>query len=72
MLIMERCTKKQLKKTNKQTNKQTNKNNNHSELNQQLQGSRLYKQFHSMSHKPLHYQQLTMVQKQVYNNAGGQ
>ena len=25
-----------------------------------------------MSHKPLHHQQLTIVQKQVYNNAGRQ
>ena len=25
-----------------------------------------------MSHKPLHHQQLTIAQKQVYNNAGWQ
>ena len=58
-LIMEGGTKKQLKK---QKTKTKNKNKGyHPESNQQPQASRLYKQFHNMSHKPLHYQQLTIV-----------
>ena len=44
----------------------------HPESNRRPQASRLHKQFHNMSHKPLHYQWLTTVHKQVYNNAGRQ
>ena len=52
------------------TKKQLKKKGSHPESNRQPQALRLYKQFRSMSHKPLHYQQLTTVQKWVYNNAG--
>ena len=55
-----------IEKTKKK--QKTKKQKNPSEI-EQATASKLYEQFHSMSDKPLRYQQLTVVQKQVYNNA---
>ena len=53
----------------KKTKQKQNNKTIYPELKQWPQALRLYKQFHSISHKPLHYRWLTVVQKKVYNNA---